>query len=121
MVRRFKQLSKDITELVVKDDAFGLGDSLAIFNQQVPFQAWRFQTDAQKIKSYRIWLGRQVRAGILAPEGGISGRPWTAPYIESVYRKGAIRAYTDLRSEDLANTPTVLSGQLSELLSLLKK
>ena len=111
MTRRFKQVSKNIIELVVKDDAFGLGlvDGLfktnkkIVVNQQVPFQAWRFQTDAQKARSFRRLLKRQVDTHILTPVGGISGKPWTAPYIESVYKKGAIRAYTDLRAEDLAN------------------
>jgi len=116
MARRFKLLSKHIYELVVKDDAFGLGSTDAIFNQQVPFQAWKFQTNAQKVKSYRIWLKQQVDANILTPVGGVSGKPWTAPYIESVYRQGSIRAYTDLRSEELANTPTAFLGGKEEFI-----
>ena len=110
MTRRFKKLSKSINELVVKDDAFGLGDSNAIFNQQVPFQAWRFQTDGQKVRSYRRWLKKQIDAGILTPVGGIDDRPWTAPYIQSSYQKGSIRAYTDLRAEELANAPQLFEG-----------
>jgi SPP1 gp7 family putative phage head morphogenesis protein len=127
MIRRFKAVSKAITELVVRDDAFGLGPVDGLFrvnesaqeilkNQQVPFQAWKFQTDAQKVRSYRRWLKKQVDANILTPVGGISGKPWTAPYIESVYRKGAIRAYTDLRSEDLAIQPTVFLGGREEFI-----
>jgi SPP1 gp7 family putative phage head morphogenesis protein len=117
MRRRFKWLSKNIQELVVDDDAFGLGElSIVSLNQQVPFQAWRFNTDAQKVQSYRKWLTQQVNAGILNPVGGISGKPWTAPYIESAYKKGAIRAYTDLRVEDLVNQPTVFEGGRAEFI-----
>ncbi len=122
MTRRFKKLSKAINELVVKDDAFGLGDSNAIFqntitkNQQVPFQAWRAQTNAQKVKSYRRWLKQQIDAGILTTVGGIDDRPWTAPYIQSAYRKGSIRAYTDLRAEELANAPKFFEGGKAEFI-----
>lgn len=125
MTRRFRRVSKNITELVVKDDAFGLGSTDGVFktneqevteNQQVPFQAWRFQTNAQKVRSYRRWLKKQVDAHILTPVGGISGKPWTAPYIESAYKKGAIRAYTDLRAEDLANQPTIFTGGREEFI-----
>jgi len=102
MTRRFKKISKALTELIVDDDAFGLNTkvNLVVF-QQVEAQAWRFQTNPQKVKSYRKWLKQQIDAEILTPIGG-TGKPWTAPYIESAYQKGAIRAYTDLRAEELS-------------------
>ena len=117
MTRRFKKLSKNIQELVVDDDAFGLDNTGIIqLNQQIPNQAWRFQSDAQKIRSYRRWLKNQVDALILTPIGGLQDKPWTAPYIESAYKKGAIRAYTDLRAEDLANAPTIFQGGKAEFI-----
>jgi SPP1 gp7 family putative phage head morphogenesis protein len=117
MQRRFKRLSQNIQELVVEDDAFGLdNDGIQILNQQVSNQAWRFQTDSQKVKSYRKWLKQQIDALVLTVEPGFSGKPWLAPYIESAYKKGAIRAYTDLRSEDLANAPTIFQGGREEFI-----
>ena len=119
MTRRFKKLSRDIQELVVEDDAFGLapGDSfLTLTNQQVAKQAWRFNTNAQKVKAYRRWLTQQVNAGILKPVGGIAGQPWTAPYIESAYKKGAIRAYTDLRKTELDAYPSQFEGGQAEFI-----
>lgn len=111
MTRRFKKLSKNIQELVVDDDAFGLDNTGIIqLNQQIPNQAWRFQSDAQKIRSYRRWLKNQVDALILTPIGGLQDKPWTAPYIESAYKKGALRAYTDVHSEDLAVSPEFYEG-----------
>jgi SPP1 gp7 family putative phage head morphogenesis protein len=103
MNKRFESLSKAVKELVVDDDAFGLKkkEPFTIL-QQVPKQVWRFHTDTNKVKAYRRWLQNQVDAKILTPVGGISGKPWTAPYIESAYRKGAVRAYTDLHSAELA-------------------
>lgn len=118
MTKRFKELSKAIRELVIDDDAFGLasGDSFLTL-QQVPRQAWRFRTNAQKVKEYREWLTQQVNAGILKPVGGgISGKPWTAPYIESAYKKGSIRAYTDLRADELAAHPSLFEGGQKEFL-----
>jgi len=117
MKRRFKSLSKAIQELVVDDDAFGLIENpLISFNQQVARQAWRFNTDAGKVTAYRKWLEQQVNAGILTPIGGVSNKPWTAKYIESSYRKGSLRAYTDLRAGTLASEPSLFQGGQAEFL-----
>lgn len=103
MTRRFKKVSKAIHELVVDDDAFGLDKTPTLITfQQVERQAWRFQTNPEKVRSYRRWLKQQIEAEILTPMGGIGDKPWTAPYIESAYRKGGLRAWTDLRAEELA-------------------
>ncbi len=115
MNRRFKKLSRAIQELVVDDDAFGLAadDSfLTLTNRQVEKQAWRFRTNTQKIKAYRKWLQEQIDANILTTVGGISDKPWTATYIESAYRKGAVRAYVDVHAEELAeDIPFYLGGK----------
>lgn len=117
MKRRFKELSKNIFELVVIDDAFGLDpEGIIDLNQQVPFQAWRFNTNPQKVKAYRKWLQGEINAGILTPLGGISDKPWTAPYIESAHQKGMIRAYTETRKADLILQPTIFEGGRAEFL-----
>ena len=112
MVRRFRALSKAIQVLIVDDDALGLEGPSILQVRQV----WRFRTNAQKVTAYQKWLKQQVDAGILTPVGGISGKPWTAPYIESAYKKGAVRAYTDLRAEQLANTPSLFEGGQAEFI-----
>jgi SPP1 gp7 family putative phage head morphogenesis protein len=122
MVRRFKALSKRINKLIITEDAFGLNESIPqTFNNKLttnaPAQIWRFNTNAQKIANYRKWLKVQVDDLILTPEGGIGGRPWTAPYMESAYRKGATRAYTDLRRQDLALQPSEFIGGQREFLN----
>ncbi len=121
MTRRFKKLSKAIQILVVEEDAFGLILSRPMVLQKpptgnVPAQIWRFRTNAQKVKSYRRWLQQQVNAGILTPVGGISGEPWTAPYIESAYKKGGLRAYTDLRAAELTAHPSLFEGGQAEFI-----
>ncbi len=112
MTRRFKKVSKAIQVLVVDDDAFGLEGPAFLQVRQV----WRFRSDAQKVKAYRVWLQQQVDAGILSPVGGISGKPWTAPYVESAYKKGGLRAYTDLRASELAKEPSLFAGGRAEFL-----
>ena len=55
-------------------------------------------------------------AGRLTPVDGISGKPWTATYVESAYKKGGVRAYTDLRAEELANYPSLFKGGQAEFI-----
>jgi len=110
MVRRFKALSREIQQLIVNDDAFGLhspgvrvvSDLYTVAN--VEFQAWRFQTNPQKVKSYRRWLQQQIDGKILTQVGGVTSKPWTATYIEPAYQKGVVRAYTDSRKELLTQS-----------------
>jgi len=117
MRRRFKSIAKALTELIVKDDAFGLDPSTPFtINQQVERQAWRFQTDSQKVKSYRVWLQGQVDAKILTQIGGVEGKPWTAQYLEQSYTKGVIRSYTDVHAELLAANPDFYQGGKSQFL-----
>lgn len=120
MVRRFKALSLEIQQLVVVDDAFGLQNPGVRFVSDlignVEFQAWRFQTNLQKVWSYRAWLKEQTDSKILTQVGGISGKPWTAPYIESAYKKGVLRAYTDSRKEFLTGPSDVFAAGRDEFL-----
>lgn len=97
MVRRFKSVRKEIWDAIVTQDALGLEDT-SPFSVNVEQQAWRFQTDAQKLESFSIWLQGQIDTKILSltPEG----LPWTAQYVESAYRKGVVRAYTDVHAAE---------------------
>ena len=113
MTRRFKKLSKAIWQLVVIDDVFGLEESPIILQER---QAWRFRSNAQKVQAYRTWLKQQVQADILTTAPGFVDKPWLAPYVESSYKKGMIRAYTDLRAEELTNYPTMFEGGQAEFL-----
>jgi len=93
MKRRFKKLSRAIEKLIVTDDVFG-------FTEKKPLQfllekrAWVFQTDAQKVASYRKWLQGEIDKGILTVDG--VGEPWTNPYIQAPYRKGFARSYDEV-------------------------
>lgn len=94
MDRRFKWLIKQINELIIDLDVFGLkkDNPLTIFAANASKQAWRFASDTQKVTEFRKWLQTQVDAGILEVN---KTPPWTAEYVESAYKKGMIRAYAD--------------------------
>jgi len=134
MRRRFAKVSKLNTELIVQDDAFGLNtreptsfnelgnhlvttsDHSKAVKNVVPRQIWRFRTDTQKIQEYRKWLQQQINANILTPVGGISGQPWTSEYVESAYRKGVVRAFTDVHAKELAQSLQFYQGSRAEFL-----
>ncbi len=121
MVRRFKIVSKNIQELIVDDDALGLITKEPInfniaTNQQVEKQAWRFQTNTQKIKSYRKWLQQQFDAEVLTSVSGISDKPWLSTYIESSYKKGVTRSYTEFNASELASSKDFYEGGKAQFL-----
>ncbi len=115
MKRRFRSVEKANTKLIIEDDAFGLNTSEPM-NFNAERQVWRFRTNPQKVKAYRKWLQEQIDAKILTPIGGISDKPWTAEYVESAYRKGYTRAYTDIFAEELASTPDFYAGGKAQFL-----
>ena len=90
--RRFRWLNKEIRKLIVDLDVFGLIEQQPL-KILVDKQAWRFLTDAQKMKQFRSWLTRQVNAGILETT---TTPPWMATYVDSAYRKGMVGAYSDV-------------------------
>ncbi len=118
MQRRFRSVEKANTELIVENDALGLITSEPIsFNvDNVERQVWRFRTNPKKLKAYKKWLQDQIDAKILTTIGGISDKPWTAEYVESAYRKGYVRAYTDIFAEELASTPEFYAGGKAQFL-----
>jgi len=114
MNRRFGKLKKDVTELIVKDDVFGLDPSVPLtFN--VNKEAWKFLTDSDKLKEYQKWLQGQIDLGILSTDP-LNGEPWTSKYIDSAYRKGSIRAYTDVHKESLASSEDFYKGSKKQFL-----
>ena len=123
MSKRFRSLQKAITELVVKDDVFGLDDlpgkvelrkeGLTVLQEPRAFQ---FLTNPQKVRAYQKWLQQQIDTKILTVDG--MGKPWTATYIESAYKKGMLRAYTDANRLKLAtDKPDFYLGSREQFLS----
>lgn len=104
MRRRFLSIAKEIDEFIGKEDAFGL-------NEPVPFQLegkqfynigqYRFLTDPQKTAQFRLWLQDKIDKNVLTTIGGTVGKPWTADYIETAWKKGMLRSYVDVNKDDV--------------------
>lgn len=131
--RRLRQLNKAIYQLVAVEDAFGLradamaakkavgGGALVSPSRVIPVEAvlnttgpvinqrWRFETDAGKVQGYQKWLGEQVKAGILEVDPINQQTPWLQKYIKSTYKKGMMRAYTDV-GKNVAGDMSFIEG-----------
>lgn len=117
MKRRFNIIKRLNVELIVTDDVFGLSEKTTMLTLAAGFrekQAWRFMTDTQKLKSYQTWLQQQIDAQILSTDA--TGKPWMGTYVESAYKKGMIRAYTDAHKADLISQPSIFQGGQAEFL-----
>ena len=112
MTRRFRKISKEIRELIVDLDVFGLEEP-QMLKILVSRQAWRFLTDSQKVAQFRIWLQDQVNVGIL--ETHVTP-PWLSEYVDSSYRKGMVRAYGDVVKARGTKPPSFYQGSRAEFL-----
>jgi SPP1 gp7 family putative phage head morphogenesis protein len=120
MRRRFNELKKLVFQALVEQDALGLETESPLIlqefisNQLPERQAWRFQTNAQKLNSFNVWFRQQVDERIL--EVDIKGDPWTAKYVGSAYRRGSLRAYMDTRPEAMAESLEFYRGRREQFL-----
>jgi len=70
---------------------------------------WEFLTSAEKLESFKVWLATAIQADILLGASGTEGNYW-AKYIEQGYRKGAGRAFTDVKIARRAEALAERSG-----------
>ncbi len=117
MTRRFRWLAKAVREFIYDDDAFGLRPSKDVLAtlQQVPRQHYRFATKDEKLKAFNKWFKEQVDKKVLAVDPR-TNKPWTAKYVESAYRRGAVRAYTDARKTELGKSEDYYLGSKEQFL-----
>lgn len=118
---RFATVQRAVWQLVVKDDAFGLKPrqlfSWDVHTTNAP--SFKFETDDRKLQSFNRWLKRQIDDGVL--ESHPSGepkldKPWLHKYIDSAYRRGLVRAYTDTHRRDLNKPSAFYEGSKSQFL-----
>lgn len=100
MRRRFGRLRAAVWRFVYVEDRLGLAKPVA---NAPPAPSFKFETDDKKLRGFNRWLKSQVDAGILEsnPTTGDSkgDKPWTHKYIDSAYRKGLVRSYTELKPD----------------------
>lgn len=117
MRKRFLIIQRLIRALIIEDDALGLVPEQPFFfnvHSGVGRQAWRFQTDPQKMESFRRWLVNQIDQNILTTDA--LGLPWTAEFMEAAYEKGVNRAFTDSRGVASQESLDFFEGSKTEFL-----
>lgn len=121
MRMRFNKLRKLIYEVIVDDDVFGMSDNVTGFsamerdNQQRENRskgiyinkkpgpgAFRFTRSGDKVAAFMKWLQEQVQDDILqvtqiAQVGSAVDAAWTNIYIQDSYKRGIMRARTQLK------------------------
>ena len=107
---RVSALRRAVRRVVVTDDAFGLRGGLVANAEN-----WSFESDPQKVESFRRWLQEQIDAGLLAVEG-LHAAPWANKFIFSAYKEGLLRAFRDTKPKALAKSADFHSGQLTQFL-----
>jgi len=100
MTRRMKRIRSAVTHLIAVEDALGLRINPSPVSRLIGNERWTFQTDSQKVKSFRDWLKFQTEAELLTPIDGNVARPWMAEYIDSAYRQAHVRSFAELGGED---------------------
>lgn len=118
--RRFNELATAVRTAVDTNDVFGLReDTLQLFPRTIsvnqvevpPTNAFAFPRSDEKVKAFMKWLKEQERKGIIEVEtiGTIQGTaetPWTNKYIRDSYKRGVMRARSELKKAG-ANVPTI--------------
>ncbi len=115
MTRRVRALIRNIFDFMVTQDALGLKPGVNPFTTNIEKEAFKFRTDAGKIQAFQGWFQEQLDLGLLEIDP-ITGDPWTAKYVDSAYRKGAVRAFTDTRKE-LQEEAGFIRGTQAEFLT----
>lgn len=80
-----------------------------------------FKTDPAKLKKFNRWLQQQINDDILEanpvtgePKGQ---KPWLYKYIDSAYKKGALRSYFDLHKPTLGKKQAFYEGTREQFLA----
>ena len=126
MNKRFRVLRGEVWNLIVVLDVFGLIDTASEFFSNAVianaklitnqgFKEWQFETDPRKLDLFNQWFQERINAGILNV-GPNNAQPWTADFVESAYKKGVVRAYTDSVSEFDTDDPAFFQGSKAEFL-----
>lgn len=130
--RRVRELKLAVKDFLVIKDALALkplpgprfekprfiptGTTREIPLSNVSPRQYEFKTDPQKLLAFRLWLVDQIDAKMLRAVGGQPGKPWTAKYIESAYKKGLINAYLASRKAQAVESDEVFSRSQEQFL-----
>jgi SPP1 gp7 family putative phage head morphogenesis protein len=113
--RRFAALSRAIRQYLVEEDSLDLKTKAGRLQTNVTTNApYRFTTDDQKLTLFNNWLQRQVDLGLLKLLPGEV--PWLATYVESAYKKAALRSFIQKNRPSLAPSPDWYAGTQAQFM-----
>lgn len=129
---RFMRLKAALRKLIVEEDAFGLKEKkspLALnlrLERELDLESlsqgvivyndrWRFETNDQKLKSFKTWFRQQVETNVLEVDSH-TGKPWLAEYVESTYKKGVLKSYADVNKAALGSSKIKYEGGKEQFL-----
>lgn len=102
MNRRFTELVTTIKKAVVEEDVFGLKPKTHTLQMTTPGkEAFIFRRDSEKVEEFMKWLQIQVDKGILEVTtfqqiGKSIESAWTNLYISDSYKRGLLRARSEM-------------------------
>lgn len=100
--KRLKDVSRRCWKFLVIEDELGLKPRSKITIMQRTYQ---FRTNPQKLAAFKQWLNTQLNQTVLVTN--VAGQPWSNQYLESAYKKGLLRSYTDANRAKWAIQPLV--------------
>lgn len=77
-------------------------------------QGFQFKTKDEKLKQFNKWFADLVSRDIL--EVDRQTKPWLSKYVESAYKKGALRAYMDANEVELGKSQDYYLGSREQFL-----
>lgn len=109
--RRLRVLKSEILQWLVTADTLNLKPRAYHITANVDFE---FATSEAKLVGFQAWVEERIKAGYytLRPDGS----PWVGEYIESAYKKGMIRSYTETHSPALAASAPFYEGSKAQFL-----
>ena len=108
MKRRFNELAMVVRKAIVVEDVFSLrNDNIQAHQMTTPgAEAFNFERSAAKLEAFMKWLQEQVDKGILEVGtyqqiGRGVNEYWTNLYITDSYKRGIMRARSELKKAGL--------------------
>jgi len=112
MYKRFRTIRGLVRKALIDKDVLGLieespkrpvdlqAKNTATARNAAPgAKAFAFERSAQKVAHFQEWFDGQVEEGLLEV---VDGAPWTDTFVDSAYKKGHRRAWTDVNTQDVS-------------------
>lgn len=122
MKKRFRALTGVVQEAVVTQDVFGLGIQVNVELRPPGYHAFDFPRLSQKVDAFMQWLRLQEDKGLLeignfTRLGGAIEDSWMNVYLLDSYKRGVIRARSELKKAGY-KVPTIAeSGGVDVIMS----